>query len=220
MAKPRLLIFDFDGTLIDSADDYRLSVNRLMREENLPELSRKQVEQGLGHGLRSMVRGLFPHFQDKAEKLHELEEKFLNYYLEQDCTVNTALYPGVIEFLRQWPGQLALITNKSIAPTKKIMSHLGLLEFSWSAVFGFESLPERKPSALPLQTAMKTAGVTQAETVMIGDGIPDVQAARNAGVTSLIATFGYTACETLLIHSPTKMFSSYEELHQILGQLE
>jgi phosphoglycolate phosphatase len=220
MSKLRLLIFDLDGTLVDSVDDYQISVNRLMREENLPELSRSQVAHGLGHGLRSMVKNLFPHFTAEPQKLHEIEERFLKYYLEDDCTKKTVLYPGVIEFLKSWTGHLAVVTNKSIAPTTKIMSHLGLDHFHWSSIFGYESLPERKPSAVPLQEAMKRVTAQPEETLMIGDGIPDLRAAKNAGVRSAIATFGYTSSELILPHQPTTLFSSYQELHQIITKLE
>jgi phosphoglycolate phosphatase len=220
MSKLRLLIFDLDGTLIDSADDYQVSVNRLMREENKPELSREQVQHGLGHGLRSMVRGLFPDLANEIHRLHEIEERFLYYYLQYDCTTKTALYPGALEFLRSWKGELAVVTNKSLAPTKKIMTHLGLDEFHWSSVFCFESLPERKPSAFPLEEAMKRIGAAREETLMIGDGLPDLKAAQNAGVRSVIATFGYTDAALLKEHHPTRFFSSYQELQQLIRELQ
>jgi|SRR6185312_462379 len=220
MSKLRLLIFDLDGTLVDSVEDYQISVNRLMREEDLPKLTRDQVAQGLGHGLRSMVKGLFPHFKEHPQKLHDIEERFLRYYLEEDCIKKTKLYPGVIEFLKTWTGHLALVTNKSVEPTRKIMSHLKLDQFHWSSVFGYESLPERKPSAFPLLEAMKRVATEPHETLMIGDGIPDLRAAHNAGVRSVIATFGYTSSDLILPHQPTKMFSSYQELHQIIAELE
>lgn len=220
MSQLRLLIFDLDGTLIDSVDDYHVSVNRLMREENMPELTRDQVKHGLGHGLRSMVRGLFPHLKDEVHKLHELEERFLYYYLQHDCTKKTSLYPGAFDFLKSWKGDLAVVTNKSIAPTQKIMSHLGLNEFQWSCVFGFDSLPERKPSAYPLNEAMKRTGATPEQTLMIGDGLPDVKAAQNAGVRSAIATFGYTEAALLKQQNPTHFFSSYQELQRLISELQ
>lgn len=204
-------MFDFDGTLIDSAEDYRQAANRLMREEGKREFTIDEIIHGLGHGLRQLIHKLFPEVEITDPHFVKLQERFQSYY-EENCFKHTRFYPGAFEFLENWDGQLALITNKNYRSTIKLMNELNLMKFNWSAIYGFDSLPQRKPHPMPLLEALKTTGVDPKHALMIGDSPPDILAAQAASVKVAAVDFGYTDIEMLKPLKPSVTVSSYQEL--------
>lgn len=214
----RLLMFDLDGTLIDSAEDYRAAANRLLLEEGKRELSLPEIMHGLGHGLRQLIQKLFPEVPANDEFFVGLLHKFQSYY-EENCHNHTALYPGALEFLENWDGELALITNKNYAPTMKILNKLDLMKLEWAAIYGFDSLPERKPHPMPLLEALKITGFEPHQALMIGDSPPDILAAQSASVRVAAVDFGYTDTSILKPLNPSAFFSSYTELPDLIARL-
>lgn len=214
----RLLMFDFDGTLIDSAEDYRAAANRVMLEQGKRELTLPEIMQGLGHGLRQFIATFFPEVPAHDDFFLKLMNKFQDYY-EQDCHTHTTFYPGALEFLENWDGDLALITNKNYAPTMKIMKEMNLLKFDWTAIYGYDSLPERKPHPLPILEALKVTGLKPHQALMIGDSPPDILAAQAASVQVVAVDFGYTDTSILKPLNPSAFLSSYTELPGLIASL-
>lgn len=215
-----LLVFDLDGTLIDSAPDIVVAVNRTLENNKKKALADDVIISHIGEGLKKLIADIFMEDDLDPGRLIELEMEFLQKY-EEEMFTRTRIFPGVENFLNHYQeqGPIAIITNKNETPAKAILKHLGLDRFPWVNVFGADTLEERKPSPLPLQTMMKLAGSTPDNTFMIGDGIPDVLSALRAGVPSIAIGFGYTSPQLLQQYDPRGVLSHYQELPALLARL-
>ncbi|KHD88994.1 MAG: phosphoglycolate phosphatase [Bdellovibrio sp. ArHS] len=213
-----LLAFDLDGTLIDSAPDIVVAVNRTLKSHGKVPLADEVIISHIGEGLKKLIADLFLADNLEPSELIELEMEFLRIY-EEEMFNRTTIFPGVEKFLSSYEGPKAIITNKNERPAKAILSHLGLDRFDWVNVFGADTLEERKPSPLPLQTMMKLANRTPESTFMIGDGIPDVLSALRAGVPAIAIGFGYTSLSLLEKYEPRGVLGHYQELSSLLEKL-
>ncbi|HEY8272518.1 MAG TPA: HAD hydrolase-like protein [Pseudobdellovibrionaceae bacterium] len=217
-----LLIFDLDGTLIDSAKDISSALNKTLTFYNKSTLPHEVIVNHIGEGLLKLLSDFFP--EHKNSPPHEYQHiylHFLNTY-EEEMHKTTRLYPGAVEFLRQYPGPKGIVTNKNEAPAKKVLHHLNLLaheEISWVGVFGADTFSECKPHPLPLQEMMKLAKHSKTTTFMIGDGIPDMKAAQAAGVGAIAVEFGYSKIEILQKYNPVATLPSYATLHSLIKEL-
>lgn len=184
----RLLIFDLDGTLIDSVGDLTTAVNRLRADFQLAPLPTGTVRRYVGDGVRKLVeRALQGHPADLDAAL----ETYRGYYAHH-MHDTTALFPGVAAGLRQlraagW--QLAVISNKSADFCRALLVQLGVADL-FCCVLGEGDTAQLKPDPEPLREVMHRAGATPAETWMIGDHHTDLEAARRAGTHSLFVTYG------------------------------
>lgn len=216
----RLLCFDLDGTLVDSAGDIATAVNRTLVEFSKEPLPYDLIVSHIGEGLRVLLQGVF-HSLPPGMTTDALVERFLAVY-EEEMLKTTLPFSGVTDFLDRWVadgGLIGVITNKNEAPARRLIEHLELHRYPWVDIFGADTLPERKPSALPLQTMMRKAGVTSAETLMIGDGTPDLVSAKAADVRSVAIEFGYSSKEVLARYHPTTYLSRYQDLHRVIRDL-
>jgi len=184
----RLLIFDLDGTLIDSVGDLTTAVNRLRADFHLAPLAASTVRRYVGDGVRKLVeRALQGHPTDLKAAL-----KTYRAYYAHHMHDTTALFPGVAAGLKQlraagW--QLALISNKPSDFCRALLARLGVAEL-FCCVLGDGDTAQLKPDPAPLLELMRRAGVTPDETWMIGDHHTDLEAARRAGVRSVFVTYG------------------------------
>ena len=215
----QLLIFDLDGTFIDSAPDIVTTVNTLMLERGREPLPVPQIVAAIGEGLKQMVFGLFPETHSDPVLLEELERHFFKLY-EENLLIKTRTFSGVEKFLESATDyRIAVVTNKHERLARKVMEGLGLMRFPWLRIFGADSLPNRKPDPLPLLEVMRIAEVSRRETVMIGDGIPDMIAARRAGVHAIGIAFGYTKPEVLNAQGASLLLDTYDQLAIVLEDL-
>jgi phosphoglycolate phosphatase len=212
----KLLIFDLDGTLIDSAPDIVASIDLLMHERGLAPLPRHEVIAAIGGGLRQLVLNLFPEILRDPPALTRLEADVYRVY-ETHLLDRTKVYPGVESFLSSWKGQLAIVTNKHEKLAKDVVAGLGLDRFPWLRVFGGDTFPLRKPDPFPLDEIVRIAGVDRSETVMIGDGLPDMIAARRAGIHSIACRYGYTPHERLKAEAPSLWIDQFADLPAAIG---
>ena len=184
----RLLIFDLDGTLIDSVGDLTTAVNRLRGDFHLAPLPASTVRRYVGDGVRKLVeRALQGHPTDFGTAL----AKYRGYYAHH-MHDTTALFPGVAEGLRRlraagW--QLAVISNKPADFCRALLARLGVADL-FCCILGDGDTTALKPDPAPLCEAMRRAGATPAETWMIGDHHTDLEAARRAGVRSVFVAYG------------------------------
>ena len=216
----RLLCFDLDGTLIDSATDIATSINRTLAEFHRAPLSHELIVSHIGEGLRALLEDVFP-VLPPGQSVDSLTDRFLTIY-EEEMLTTTKIFEGVTEFLHQWTrdgGLIGVITNKNENPARRIIDHLGMDQHPWVDIFGADTLTERKPSPLPLKTMMKKAGVTEHQTLMIGDGIPDLVSAQKAGVSSIAIDFGYTRREILAKYQPREYLSHYRDLKTLIQKI-
>ena len=209
-----LLIFDLDGTLIDSAKDIHSAINEMLWKHKKASVDYPTLVSHIGDGLIKLVHDFFPEYAiDSDENLQKVNE-FLTIY-ETNMTEHTQLYPGVVEFLESYQGPKAIVTNKSIHPTVKILNHFQIYKLPWVDVIGGDSLPERKPSALPLLHVMKKAGMTAAQTWMIGDGRPDMQSAIAASCCKVAVHYGYSKPAELEIFKPEHILKKFSDLNAL-----
>lgn len=182
------IVFDLDGTLIDSVGDIHANLNRVLTERGLRPLSRARVQSFVGNGVPTLIRRTMDHLGlDPADRA-DLTARFLHLY-ENDLTL-TKPYPGVIaalEALRAAGHPLGICTNKPEAPTKAILDHLDLARF-FPVVIGGDSLPQRKPDPAPLLATAKAIGRT---ILFVGDSEVDCETAQAAAVPFLLYTRGY-----------------------------
>ena len=197
----KLLVFDLDGTLIDSAQDLCNSVNAALANFGRPPLPDEVIAGYIGNGALMLVRRAFS-LDDGAEPnelfLNEAYKFFLDYYREHKLDYTYA-YEGVLEALDALhkvhdqpdapPRAMAVLTNKPVRPARAICDALGLAPYFLN-IYGGNSFSTKKPDPEGLFALMSEANATPEETVMIGDSQVDVQTARNAGAWSIGCTFG------------------------------
>ena len=212
-----LLIFDLDGTLIDSAGDIHVALNFMLKKYGRAEVSLDVLISHIGDGLTKLVHDFFPEHDLHSQEITEKVDEFLNLYRDEHLTNSTLLYPDVYEFLSEYQGPKALITNKSIKPTLQIFEHFKLDQMNWVAIIGGDSLAERKPSPLALQTVMKKVNYTPQNTWMIGDGRPDMKSAIAAGCNKAAVHYGYSTAEELSHFKPDLVLNSFIDIKKLLS---
>jgi len=187
----RALIFDLDGTLIDSKRDLILSVNAMLRQLGRKELSEQQISGYIGRGAPTLVSQALGDGATPEECTTGLEF-FLRYYEEHKMD-NTRLYPGVAEALyRLSHVPMAVLTNKPVRVSIRILEALGLGK-KFRVVYGGNSFETKKPDPLGVHTILRDLAAEAAWTMVIGDSEIDVQTARNAGAIAVSVNYGFGA---------------------------
>ncbi len=197
----KLIIFDLDGTLIHSAPDIVVTTNQLMLRRGRKPLEASVVTDAIGEGLMQLVYDCFPEARGDQRQLDTIALEFAEVY-ELNLLKLTKTFDGVEKFLEEIENaetlKMAIVTNKRSKWTEVTLKGLKLDRFNWVRVYGSDSLAERKPHPLPLLEAMKAAGVEPENTVMVGDGLPDMRAAVRAGVHAIGCAYGYCSAEKLV----------------------
>lgn len=187
---PSLIIFDLDGTLVNSIDDLVSSINFMRSEFGLNILTLEEVRQAIGKGVRHLVSRCIP------ENKHDQLDKALNLFLrhnEENMAVNSTLYTGVTELLTalcSFNIPLAVVSNKNTAHSKLLLSKFAIADF-FTLIIGGDTFLTCKPSPEPLLKTVDSIGADLSSTIMIGDSINDFQAASSAGIVSIGCNFGY-----------------------------
>jgi phosphoglycolate phosphatase len=186
------IIFDLDGTLVDSAEDLRAALNQLLGELALRPIETTEIKGMIGDGVLKLIeRGLVAANGDPGQK-EALLGRFLEIYQANPATL-THCYPGVIdtlEVLRRKDFRLAVVTNKPVFATNQILAALSLAEF-FPVVIGGDSLQKRKPDPAPLLEAARQLEVDVSQSLMVGDNIHDVEAAHAAAMRCIAVSYGY-----------------------------
>jgi phosphoglycolate phosphatase len=193
MTWPRAVVFDLDGTLIDSVPDLARSLNLVLAELGRKRVPLDRVRGFIGDGGSKLVeRGLAATGGSTPELLGPAFARFLEIYESAPATM-TRPYPGVLATLRQLRQngmRLGICTNKPHVATLAVLSALGLDGF-FGAVVGGDTLPRRKPDPAPLHHALDRLEVAADHAVMVGDNEHDAAAAAAAGVPCILVSYGY-----------------------------
>ncbi len=189
LSSVRALIFDLDGTLIDSKQDLIRSVNAMLTETGREPLHEDTVSSYIGHGAPRLVARALGNAatEDECERALKF---FLAHYDEHKLD-STRAYPGVaeaLEELRRFP--MAVLTNKPVRVSRKILDGLGLSRY-FRAVYGGNSFETKKPDPLGAKKILEELSVAPNEALIIGDSEVDVQTARNAGTLAAAVNYGF-----------------------------
>jgi phosphoglycolate phosphatase len=186
----RLIIFDLDGTLIDSVGDICAAVNYAIGPHGLTPVSLEETRASVGEGVSSLIEKVLALKKATSLDREELTKRVLEYY-SSNLVANTAPYPGVRETLEYLGAcRKAVISNKLTRLAEKILEALDLLKY-FEVVAGSDSYSERKPSPVPILRVLSLLGVPPYEAVMVGDSLYDMAAGRAAGLKTVAVTYGY-----------------------------
>jgi phosphoglycolate phosphatase len=188
-ASVRALIFDLDGTLIDSKRDLIHSVNAMLRELGRVELAEDAIASYIGHGAPQLVGSALGKGATTEEVQHGLQF-FLGYYEEHKMDT-TCAYPGVAETLEKLAAlPMAVLTNKPVRISVRILDSLGLSKY-FRAIYGGNSFESKKPDPLGANTILREFRAAPQEGLLIGDSEVDIQTARNAGTLAAAVNYGF-----------------------------
>jgi len=186
----RAVLFDLDGTLLDTAPDMVGALNALRQERQLAPLSYAAIRSAVSHGAARVVKAGFPDADPESQL--QLQERFLEIY-RGALSRETRLFPGMDAVLDELAGlkiKSGIVTNKAAWLTEPLLADLRL-RARFACVVSGDTVAERKPHPLPLLHAAALAEVTPAECIYVGDAERDVQAAHRAGMPALVANYGY-----------------------------
>jgi phosphoglycolate phosphatase len=206
-----LLIFDLDGTLIDSRLDLASSVNAARAHLGRPPLTNDTVYTYVGKGVPVLIKRAMGEGASDRE-LERAQAYFLDHY-RQHMLDHTTLYPGAAEALEKLSAagiKLAVLTNKPVEFSQAIVDGLGVGRH-FLRVYGGNSFEQKKPHPIGVETLMAECGADRERTIMIGDSAVDVQTARNASVKSWGVSYGFQP-ETLVADPPDWMAHSMAEV--------
>jgi phosphoglycolate phosphatase len=211
----RLLVFDLDGTLVDSKQDLALSVNAMRAEMGMEALPLGLIASYVGHGVTLLVqRSLGP--LATRENMEKGLAFFLAYYREHMLD-NTAPYPGVAEALSELAAHpMAVLTNKPVHFSREMLARLGLAS-RFAYIYGGNSFPKKKPDPMGLHKLMEDLHVPARQTLMVGDSDTDILTGRNAGVWTCGVNYGFGAA-TLQNVSPDRVIGDLRELPPLLDR--
>ncbi len=206
-----LVLFDFDGTLVDTAPDLVRATNLYLRSKGLEELPERRIRDEIGNGLRKLILDLYP-VEGREEGFKErVEKEFLEIY-EREYLVSPRLFDGAMAFLQGFTGRVAIVSNKRERFIRPILEKVGLLDFPWVRIVGGDTFDHMKPHPEPFLKVLAQAGVSPEETLIVGDGIPDIEGALNIGCRSVAVEFGYSSIDQLMALGAWRSIASYDEL--------
>lgn len=185
-----LVIFDLDGTLVDSAPDIAQAVNRTLTDWNLRNFDLAQITLWIGEGSRVLITRAFQAAGSDAD-IDQVMPGFLKHY--GDTALDGQAYPGVAETLQalhEGGIKLALCTNKPEQFVRPLLAGRGLLKF-FDDIVGGDTLPERKPSGVPLRYLADQFGLPVTRCLMVGDSESDLRAAQDATMPVVMVSYGY-----------------------------
>jgi phosphoglycolate phosphatase len=176
----KLIIFDLDGTLVDSTEDIARSVNELLETQDRPPLPHDRIRGYIGNGVRRLLERVLG--EAGPGELAQAEERYLSIYRRR-LLETTRPYPGVAAALEALQGErtLAVLTNKPVRESRLILDGLGLTRY-FQAVYGGDSFPRKKPDPAGVIHLLAETGAAARESLFVGDSSVDLETARNASV--------------------------------------
>lgn len=217
MSKPpiRALLFDVDGTLLDSAEDICGAIAQVLAHTEKPDVPYEFLRSYIGRHLIDLFTDLFP--SASPEQVDAWIQEYRTIYPQRGHR-STALYPGVAEHLGRLAGRKATATTKSTLTARHILSHFGLADH-FHHIQGTDGFPS-KPKPDVLFRAIEGLGVRPEECLMIGDSVQDMMAAKAAGIRSCAVLYGYGSEDALRAMEPDYLAASFSDLLSLPVALE
>jgi phosphoglycolate phosphatase len=213
LSQIQLLVFDLDGTLVNSKLDLALSVNAMLDHMGLERLPEETIATYVGHGVEALVRRALGE-RATEEKVQGGLQYFLAYYREHMLD-NTTLYPGVREALQGLRDRkMAVLTNKPVRFSREMLERLAIAD-CFAFIYGGNSFPQKKPDPAGIKVLMEDLDASPRGTMMIGDSDTDVVTGRNAGVWTCGVTYGFGA-HSLRNAPPDLLLDDLRELVSLL----
>ncbi len=222
LRKPKMVLIDVDGTLVDSVPDLAYCVDEMMRRLGLPPHGEDKVRNWVGNGVERLVRrALVGRLEGEPDEalFGQAYPIFLELYAENTAR-RSRLYPGVREglaWLRSQGYKLGCVTNKAARFTEPLLAELGIAD-DFGIIVSGDSLPRKKPDPMPLLHAADFFGVGPQESLMIGDSVSDVKAARAAGFQIVCMSYGYNHGQDIRDSHPDAVIDSLDQIKNLLEQ--
>jgi len=212
------LLFDLDGTIIDSRSDLARSVNLTLADLGRRPLDESEIAAFVGDGvwvlIRRCLKATDPEHQEPGPKLHRKGLDLLRKHYSEQMLVQTRLYPNVRETLARFDDKgIALVTSKECDFARELLEHFGLMPY-FDCIIGGDTLPERKPDPKPVLEAISRLGGSAGRTVMVGDSENDIIAGKSAGALTCGVSYGFRSREQLLATSPDLVIDAFEQLQE------
>jgi len=218
--KPKMVLIDVDGTLVDSVPDLAFCVDEMMKQLGMPVHGEAKVREWVGNGVERLTRralvGQLEGEPDEAlfEKAYPI---FLDLYAE-NTSKRSLLYPGVkegLDYLKSADYKLGCVTNKAAQFTIPLLKELGVHD-EFEIIVSGDTLPKKKPDPMPLLHAAEQLETSPAASLMIGDSMSDVKAARAAGFRIVCMSYGYNHGENIRDYNPDAVVDSMTEIKDIV----
>ncbi len=207
---PDLIIYDLDGTLVNSLPDIIHAVNLMRSQLSLSSLESGYISSGIGKGRGSLMKKIM---SDAPELIEQSTSLFEQCY-QASNGVYSKVFPGVEPFLQKVRNKniiQAVVTNKLTELAEILITNQGLGDY-FSSISGVDTFKECKPHPMPLLEVMKSFKILPEKTIMIGDSINDVTAAKSAGVRSVGVTYGYNHGDSIASAKPDWIVDRLDEL--------
>ncbi len=219
-AANRLVLFDLDGTLVDSAPDIAAAANAALAEVGRPPRANALVRSYVGNGAERLIHRCLTGEMNGIAPQAIFEPAYARFFEHYSAKLHehTEIYPGVEETLETLTARgyrLACVTNKPARLTLPLLGILGLARH-FSATVAGDTLRVRKPDPAPLLHAIALCAAHVATTVMVGDSLTDLTAARNAGVRALCVSYGYSPNINLADHAPDALVPRMRDILPLL----
>lgn len=213
------MLFDLDGTLIDSGSDLANSINLMLADLGRRPLSAAKVGSFVGDGVRVLVyRSLIATHPDGLppdESLHERGIALMHSHYADEMFKTTRLYPRVAETLAAFDSKRkAVVTSKEVRFTKLILGHFNIAEY-FNAIVGGDTTPARKPDPGPVLEALRQLGGSARQSVMVGDSENDVNAGKRAGTYTCAVSYGFRTADELRETEPDALIERFDQLTRV-----
>jgi len=220
--KIRLILFDLDGTLVDSVPDLAWCGNEMLRQLEMPQRDMESARAWVGNGVERFVKRFLSGDMDGEPTAEDFRIglEIFNRLYAVNISGRSAIYPGVIEALQQFAGMdlhLACVTNKPEPFTSELIAAMGLAAFFELVVAG-DTTARKKPDPMPLHYAADHFGLDYAECLMVGDSSNDVSAARAAGFSIVCVPYGYNHGISISESSPDLIVDNLKQLAEMFAR--
>lgn len=221
LPRPEMVLIDVDGTLVDSVPDLAYCVDEMLKQLEMPTRGEASVRHWVGNGVERLVqRGLINALDGEPdEAIYEKALPIFRALYAENTSKRSRLYDGVedaLEFLVTTGVKIGCVTNKASEFTLPLLRDLGISEYFETVLCG-DMVERRKPDPQPLLLSAEKLGVSPAASMMIGDSMSDVEAARAAGFSIICMSYGYNHGEDIRDHHPDAVVDSMAEIIDIVA---